>query len=201
VTDTTELNRIRVRYGLRIDQPYVLAFGTADPRKNTARLIQSWSKLPESIKKEYALLLVGVQEQAREEFNNLVRNLGLEASCIVNGFADEQDISALISGSTVLCYPSLSEGFGLPILDAFKCEIPVLTSNTTSLPEVAGDAAMLVNPRDTDSIARGLEELLENDILRSELIYRGRARVEQFTWEACADRLARVFEDVCGIGN
>jgi glycosyltransferase involved in cell wall biosynthesis len=192
------LNRIRARYGLEADQPYVFAFGAADPRKNTERLIRSWAMLPDRLRRDYALLLVGIHDRVMQEFRTLVKELGLEPKCILHGFADERDISSLISGATVLCYPSLSEGFGLPVLDAFQCETAVLASNTTSLPEVAGDAAVLVDPRDGEAIGRGLQELLENPGLRAELIRRGLSRLATFTWEACADRLARVFSDVCG---
>jgi len=201
VTDAVELNRVRVKYGLRPDQPYVFAFGAADPRKNTERLIQAWSSVPEWKRKEFALLLVGIQDWARETFQHQIKELGLEATCLLHGFAQEEDISALTSGATVLCYPSLSEGFGLPILDAFRCETAVVTSNSSSLPEVAGDAAVFVDPRDVGSIARGLTELLENTALREELVRRGTVRLGQFTWEACTSRLARVFEDVCGEMN
>ncbi len=103
-----------------------------------------------------------------------------------------------MSGATVLCYPSLSEGFGLPVLDAFACNTAVLTSNTTSLPEVAGDAAVLVDPEDCQSIAEALAELLRNERQRQELVARGRARLKKFTWQACAERTSRVFEEVVG---
>ena len=118
-----------------------------------------------------------------------------DRSCLITGFADEKDIAALLSGAVALCYPSLSEGFGLPIVDAFACETPVITSATTSLPEIAGDAALLVDPRNTDAIRGALETLLMNPRLREQLRARGRERLGAFSWDRCARTTARVLEE------
>jgi glycosyltransferase involved in cell wall biosynthesis len=114
---------------------------------------------------------------------------------LLHGFADEADLPALISGADVLCYPSLSEGFGLPVLDGFACGTAVLTSNVTSLPEVAGDAAVLVDPRDSQAIGRALQQLLSDEALRRGLVARGRERCKRFTWKACVDTVGRVLEE------
>ena len=117
---------------------------------------------------------------------------------MLHGFAPEEDIAPLLSGSLALCYPSLSEGFGLPILDAFACETPVLTSDRTSLPEVAGSAAVLVNPEDVGSIADGLKRLITEPKLRSELITAGRERARAFSWNVCAETMCHVFKQAAG---
>lgn len=196
VTCAEELNRVRTERGLPADRPYVFGFGGADPRKNTVGTINAWARLSASLRADTALLLVGVQETALERFRRQVEQLGLADSCFVHGFAPEPDIPALLSGATALCYPSRSEGFGLPVLDAFVCDTPVVTSRTTSLPEIAGDAAIWVDPEDPRSIADGLTEILSNEGLRADLVERGRERVKRFTWKACAERAGRVFEEV-----
>jgi glycosyltransferase involved in cell wall biosynthesis len=200
VTDPAELARIREKYGVRGGVEVVLGFGAADPRKNTERILLAWKDLPAELRRRCVLLLVGIQEQARRTFLERVRELGLTESVILQGFADEADLPAILSGAAVLCYPSLSEGFGLPILDAFVCETAVVTSTTTSLPEVAGEAAVLVEPRQTSAIAGGLVKLLENQELREKMVRCGRERLKQFTWEACAERAAGVFEEVIKFG-
>ncbi len=199
VSDPAELNRTRVKYGLKPDQPYVFGFGAADPRKNTSRVLDAWHRLADRLKRDFALLLVGIQEPVLAKLRSRVRDSGEEKSCFLFDFADEQDIPALISGATVLCYPSLSEGFGLPILDAFVCETAVLTADATALPEVAGDAARLVNPWDPDDIANGLSELLDDVSLRQSLIERGRSRLPMFTWTDCAKRFCGILDDVLGV--
>ena len=106
-------------------------------------------------------------------------------------FADEADLPALLSGATALCYPSLSEGFGLPVLDAFACGTPVITSNSTSLPEVAGDAALLVDPADAGAIRAAIEQVSASADLRQSLRERGRRRLEDFSWDRCAHTAAQ----------
>jgi len=105
---------------------------------------------------------------------------------------------ALVAGATVMLYPSLAEGFGLPIVDAFRVGTPVLTSRVTSIPEVAGDAAWLVDPTSVDEIAGGMTRLLEDGRLRDTLIAAGTVRADVFTWERCADGYAAIFSAVAG---
>jgi glycosyltransferase involved in cell wall biosynthesis len=196
VSDPAELDRVRVKYHIEPGRPYVLGFGAADPRKNVERILRAWAGLPGPLRAEFALLLVGIQEPALTAFRKLAAELGLVDGCLLHGFADEADIPALLSGATVLAYPSLSEGFGLPVVDAFACEAAVLTSNTTSLPEVAGDATLLVDPLDVQAIRAAFEQLLPDGALRAELVARGRERLKRFTWESCADCVVRILETV-----
>jgi len=201
ITDSVELVRARRAYGLDSERSYVFAFGSGDPRKNTRQLIAAWALLPERLRSEYTLLLAGVQGSMVSSFRRRVQELGLTGGCQIHGFAKEHDLPALISGATLMCYPSLSEGFGLPILDAFACGAPVLAGNVTSIPEVAGDAAMLVDVRNPRAMAEGLRTLLEDSRRRESLIERGKERVSQFTWDACARRLGQVFRDVLEEGR
>src|SRR5581483_6679005 len=126
---------------------------------------EAYAGIVPALRKEHRLLLVGIQEQALLEFRAIADQFGVAGQVVLHGFADEADIPALLSGATVLCFPSRSEGFGLPILDAFVCRTAVLTSNRTSLPEVAGDAAILVDPDDVESIRDGLARMLSDQEL------------------------------------
>ncbi len=199
VTDADELARVRGRYGLG-DRPYVFGFGAADPRKNTRGALAAWAKLPAALRASHQLLLVGIADSAMPALTEQVMSLGISDEVVLAGFADEADIPALLSGAAVLCYPSLSEGFGLPVLDAFVCGAAVLTSDATSLPEVAGDAAVLVDSESPGAIADGLTRLLSDDALRADLAARGEKRVQTFTWDGCAQKIGQVFEDACGKG-
>jgi alpha-1,3-rhamnosyl/mannosyltransferase len=198
VDDPAELDRVRAKYGLRTGERYVFGFGAADPRKNTARLIEAFAGLPAGVRAEFRLLLVGVQGPALADFRTLAEAHGAADRVVVHGFADEADVPALLSGAAVLAFPSRSEGFGLPLLDAFVCRAAVLAGDRTSLPEVAGDAAVLVNPDDTEAVRDGLRRLLEDEALRAELIARGAERVTGYTWERVADAAAGVFEAAAG---
>jgi glycosyltransferase involved in cell wall biosynthesis len=194
--DQRRIARVRQKYGVGPREPYIFGFGASDPRKNTRRVIEAYAALPADLRRSVRLLLVGIQEPALSEFRTLADARGLCDRALLHGFADEGDLTALLSGAELLCFPSRSEGFGLPILDAFACETAVLTSDRTSLPEVAGDAAVLVDPDEVESIRDGLARLLMDMKVRETLIRRGRERLRAFSWERCAAVLAEVFKSV-----
>jgi glycosyltransferase involved in cell wall biosynthesis len=196
VKDIQELSRVRAKYGLPAAGEYVLGFGAAEPRKNTRRILLAWKALPEKLQKEVRLILLGIDKTAMVEFQAIIDELEISQSVILQGFADETDLPALLSGATVICYPSLSEGFGLPILEGFAAETAMLSGDMTSLPEVAGDAALLVHAEEVSAITEGLTKLLENEQYRADLVRKGRDRLRFFTWQACAERLAALFEEV-----
>lgn len=198
ITDPADLDRVRGKYGLNAGEAYVLAFGAADPRKNTDGLIAAYAQLPDTLRDRYRLLVVGIQGPALATFQQQVATLGLTGRVLLHGYAEEADLPALLNAATVLGFPSKSEGFGLPILDAFACNLPVLTSDRTSLPEVAGDAAELVNPDNNSSIRAGLERLLADADHRETLRTRGRSRLQLFQWETAAEAYAQVFAQVAG---
>lgn len=187
VEDRAELARVRAAHGLSADRPYAIAFGGQDPRKNTRRLVQAWARLPAGGEDRPQLLVVGMQEPMLGELQREVRAGGLGETCVLCGYVPEADLLALLSGAEIVCYPTLSEGFGLPVLDAFACGTAVLTSRVTSVPEVAGDAAVYVDPHSADDIARGVADLMGDEAARLELARVGRERARQFTWDRCAE--------------
>lgn len=197
VTDATALATAREKYGVA-ERPYVLVFGGRDPRKNTEGILRAWALLDERVRREHWLLIIGVHESARGRFQAIADELHLSDGVRVCGFVPEADLPAVLSGAEALCFASLLEGFGLPILDAFACRTAVVSGDNSSLPEVAGDAAVLVDAARPEAIADGLSRVLADAGLREQLAQRGALRVEQFTWEACARRAIAVLEDASG---
>ncbi len=196
VDDAAELHRVRVAHGLDVERPYAIGFGGQDPRKNTRRLIQAWARLPGAAADRAQLLVVGMQEPMLGLLQREIRTAGLEGTCVLSGYVPEADLPALLTGAELLCFPTLSEGFGLPILDAFKCGTAVVTSPVTSIPEVAGDAAVYVDPESAESISDGVLQVLSNETLRTELERKGETRSGDFTWAAAAEAYIEVFEEV-----
>lgn len=186
----TVLSRFHVK------PPYVLHFGSGEPRKNTRGLIQAWATLKARRRRDWTLLIIGLDAKAQQEMLNCAIQLGIDRGILMHGFASEPDAAMLLRLADVLAYPSHSEGFGLPILEAFAAGTAVLTSQTTSLPEVAGSGAVQVEPGDVAGIARHLNHLLREPMLRKDLVRKGRLRAQQFTWQASAQRMSSVFEQV-----
>ncbi len=189
-----EILKTRALYAIPADMPYIFALGAVDTRKNTAGIMKAWSLLDAETRKKSRLVIVGLQREAMALFQKIADETIPDGTCLLYGFAEEKDMTALLSGASALCYPSLSEGFGLPVLDSFICGTPVITSLTTSLPEVAGDAALLVNPADPKDIANGLNEILTSAETRERLRIAGFRRVVSFSWERCAATVAAVLE-------
>lgn len=187
---------LRTRYAIPAQTPYVLHFGMADPRKNTAKLIEAWSQLAGELRSRFTLVIIGVAAKSQEMFRTQIQQRGITESVRLHGYASEEDVAQLLAGAVALAYPTQYEGFGLPILDAFAAGVPVLCGNATSLPEVAGDAAVLVDPTSASSIATGLDYLLKDEEVRRRLIQRGRERLNQFNWQTTAERVATLFEAV-----
>lgn len=179
---------------------YFLFVGTIQPRKNLDRLIKAFSLFvsrgPSSLSPlETKLILVGGEGWLADEIYKLPKKLGIEDRVKFLGRVEGKDLPALYSGTIGLTMPSLFEGFGLPILEAMSCGCPVLTSNISSMPEVAGKAAILVNPDSVSEIVDGMRKLLD-DRVRDKLIDNGFKQVEKFSWEKCARETLGVFEKV-----
>lgn len=164
------------------DRPFVLAVGTLEPRKNLERLIAAWALLPEALRTSHTLALVG----PRGWQDDAILEAAHQSGARLLGRVSDAQLQALYAGCAAFAYPSLYEGFGLPALEAMAGGAPVLTSTTSSLPEVAGDAALLVDPRDTRAIAAGLQRILSEPGLAESLRSRGRVRAAEFSWERTA---------------
>jgi len=190
ITDETALRQVRVKYRLG-SEPFILAVGTLQPRKNFARLIQALAQLPD---REVKLVLAGGRGWLYESIFAEVERLQLQTRVVFPGFVEDADLPALYSAARVLAYPSLYEGFGLPILEAMACGTPVVTSNVSCLPEVAGDAALSVAPTDVTALAEALHRALSDEALRATLTARGAERARQFSWATSAQQLLRTYQ-------
>ncbi|MEX2293816.1 MAG: glycosyltransferase family 1 protein [Acidimicrobiales bacterium] len=185
LTAAAEVERVRAVYGL--DRPIVLFNGTVEPRKNLGRLIEAFGRLGDV---DAELVLVGPDGWGSELPPSNARRLG---------FVPRADLEALYAAAAVVAYPSLREGFGLPVLDAMAQGAAVLTSATTSTAEVAGDAAVLIDPFDVDAIAGGLALLLSDRDLAARLGAAARARAATFTWERTAALVVAAYRDAIGL--
>jgi glycosyltransferase involved in cell wall biosynthesis len=180
--------------GLPTDRPYLLHFGSLNPNKNTLRILDAWQAQPATLRDRHLLIISGVEEKSLPPLRARVEELGLAASVRVLGSVPDDHRAVLVAAATVMLYPSLAEGFGLPLVDAFQAGTPVLTSTSTCLPEIAGDAALIVDGRSTEAVARGITTLLEDDAKRRALVTAGHARVQMYTWTRTAEAYARIFE-------
>ena len=191
-----ELARVRGRY--RLPERYVLSVGSLEPGKNRGRLIRAYARLRSQglAGGDCPLAIVGQPAWRYEGDFELARRLELTEDVRFLGYVADGDLPALYSGATAFAFPSLYEGFGLPVLEAMACGTPVLTSNVSAMTEVAGDAALLVDPLDTGAIADALGRLLSDATLREELRARGLARAAEFSWERAARETLSIYEVV-----
>jgi glycosyltransferase involved in cell wall biosynthesis len=174
---------------------YLLYVGTLQPRKNLARVIDAFAQIARRPELSgVQLVLAGKQGWLYDDLFAQAARLGLADRVQFPGYIADADLPALLSGALAFVFPSLYEGFGIPVLEAGACGVPVITSNTSSLPEVAGDAALLVDPHDVNAIADAMHRLVTDEALRRELAGRGRENVKRFSWEKCAAETLAVLE-------
>jgi glycosyltransferase involved in cell wall biosynthesis len=186
LTDPEHLRRVRTKYGL--PPLYILSLSTLEPRKNIPTLLHAFARLQSTLHAEPALHLVvaGARGWREQAIFQTVQRLGLERAVCFPGFIDDEDLPALYGGALLFVFPSLYEGFGLPVLEAMGCGVPVLASNTSALPAVAGDAALLVDPGDVDGMAAAMASILDNASLKERLRQKGFVRAQSFSWETTA---------------
>jgi len=188
------VQQVRCRYG--ISGNYILSLGGIDPRKNTRLLVQSFLELKHQGTISERLLVVGVPKCAQTMFFDHADSSTCRGETLFLDFVSEEDLLLLYNGATVFVYPSLFEGFGLPPLEAMACGTPVISSNTTSIPEIAGDAALLIDPTDGNCLKRVLADLLHDRCLCEQLTRRGFDRVRQFSWQKTAAETLAVYESL-----
>ena len=172
-------------------RPYVLYVGTLEPRKNLETLLDAWLGLRSDLRQEFDLVIAGPRGWISDATFARVH-----AESTYLGYVHEAQMPGLVAGATLLAYPSLYEGFGFPVVQAMAAGVAVVTSNNSCLPEIAGDAALLVDPRSASEIAAALNRLLESESERTELARRGRARAERYRWERCAAESLEFFHRV-----
>lgn len=178
-----------------VEQPYILYVGALESRKNLPRLLAAYARLRQW-STEWKLVIVGARKWKSSPIFETVQQLALEPHVHFTGYVADEHLPALYAGADLFTFPSLYEGFGLPVLEAMACGAPVVTSNSSSLPEVAGDAAILVDPYNVEQIAQAMWLVLSQPALAAEMRAKGLARAAQFTWERTARETAAVYERV-----
>jgi glycosyltransferase involved in cell wall biosynthesis len=192
VTDAARLDAVRSRYGL--DRDYVLCAGIYKPRKNHAGLLQAFRRLRES-GSGAQLVIAGPMGEGERVLRRLAAELGIAEHVVFTGFVDDRDLSALYSAARVYTCPSFYEGFGFTVLEAMACGTPVVCSSATSLPEVAGEAALYFDPHSPEQMASQLDRVLSDAALRDSLVERGRLNQQKFNWAETARQALAVYYD------
>jgi len=191
-----DVARVRERY--QLDHQFVLYVGNIKPHKNLVRLIESFAEFRQTGFDDVKLLIIGDEISKLPALRRAVHRHKLHKHVRFLGYVSEQTLAILYRLAAVFVFPSLYEGFGLPPLEAMASGTPVVTSNVSSLPEVAGDAAVLVDPYDTDSIVDGLRRVVGDPGLAADLRARGLLRAREFSWERSVERTLQVYRDIAG---
>jgi glycosyltransferase involved in cell wall biosynthesis len=195
VPDRSVLHDRSVPAAHGIDGPYVVAFSSLSPSKNIPRLIEAFARVAPAT--EASLVLIGhVPKDA--DLQGLIRRAGLAGRVVITGFVPDDHVLPLMAQATVFAMPSVYEGFGLPVLDAQAVGVPVVCSAAASLPEVAGDGALLFDPGSTEEIAAALRRCLSDTTLRDSLVTRGSANLARFSWDRAAEQTRQVYREVAG---
>lgn len=194
--DPVQLDRVRERYQLH--DRFLLYSGNVKPHKNVERVIDAFARLRSDGAADIKLLITGSEISRYATIRRAVHRYNLHKHVRFLGFLTADTLAALYHLADAFVFPSLYEGFGLPPLEAMACGTPVLTSNVSSLPEVVGDAALLVDPRDPDAIAHGMHQILTDEPTRERLIARGRHRAASFSWETSVQRVLQIYREVGG---
>ncbi len=192
ITDPTLLNATSNKFHLK--HPLVLAVGTQEPRKNHSGLIKAFYQAQKQKNGPAMLAIAGGTGWLYEETQRLVEELKLQKKVRFLGRVSDFELVTLYSMADIFAFPSFFEGFGIPPIEAMACGAPVITSNTSSLPEVVGDAALLVDPHNIDELATAIMHLLKDEQLREELRQKGYQRVQHYTWEASAQKLLAIYQ-------
>ncbi len=185
--DPADHARVRAKY--KLERPYLLSVSTVQPRKNYVRLIKAFARLITDLPSEICLVIAGGNGWMYEKVYRTVEELGLQDRVSMLGFTPDEDLVSLYRMATLFVYPSLYEGFGLPVAEAMACGLPVVCSNASSLPEVGGEAVLYFDPCDVDAMANAIQRALVDEELRMGMRTKGWEQVKPFSWERAAEGL------------
>ncbi|OFW39936.1 MAG: hypothetical protein A3J29_19690 [Acidobacteria bacterium RIFCSPLOWO2_12_FULL_67_14b] len=194
--DTRRMDLVRQRY--QLDHPFILYVGNIKPHKNIERLIDAFGRAREGGPAGLKLVIIGDEISKYPALRQAVHRHKLDKQVRFLGFQPQETLAAFYRLARAFVFPSLYEGFGLPPLEAMACGTPVVTSNVSSLPEVAGGAALLVDPHDTDAIADGIRRAVNDESTRADLIARGLARAREFSWAQSVAKIHKIYMEVLG---
>lgn len=202
IGDIDYINQVKSKYGIPLDKKYIFSLCNLDPRKNLIFSIKNFLRFVEKNNLDNFIFVLG--GACWKDFENIlnenIENLGEKKDKILKiGYVDDEDMSALYSGAEMFLYPSLYEGFGIPVLEAMKCGLPVICSNTTSLPEVIGDCGIKINPYSDAEMLAAMEKMYFDRDFREECITKGIDRSKMFTWKKCVDVIQnKIIGDIWG---
>ncbi|MFX0197455.1 MAG: glycosyltransferase family 4 protein [Candidatus Hodarchaeota archaeon] len=181
-----------------VPDKYILYLGNLEPRKNLPALLTAYRCLPKKIRNIYPLVVSGARGWNTKKFDRTLRLFQKGEKLILTGYVPQGQLPELYRGASLFVYPSLYEGFGLPVLEAMACGVPVVASNRTSIPEVVGDAGVLIDPHDTSELRDAMLQLLDDEKLRGEMSEKGLERAKLFSWDKCAQETLAIYEKVLG---
>lgn len=181
-------------YGIEND--FILYLGGFSPRKNVKSILVAFSRIYKNLSKDYKIVIIGPSKDEHSYLIKLSESLGIKDYVHFTGYVPYDHLPYFYNACSVFTYPSLYEGFGLPPLEAMSCKAPVITSNVSSIPEVTGDGAILINPFDTEELKSALERVLEDEELRNSLSEKGFLRTKEFSWDKTAAETLNVYEDL-----
>jgi glycosyltransferase involved in cell wall biosynthesis len=193
------LRRVREEYGLPF--PFILSLGVLEPRKNLILLLDAYAALKAGGDLSHKLVIAGGKGWLYEGLFRRVQELSLEREVVFPGFVADEDLPALYNLAEVFVFPSLYEGFGLPPLEAMACGTPVVTSDSSSLPEVVGEAGLMVSSGDGEALAQAMRRALDDSALRVDLAKKGLHQARKFTWQTATQRLLTIYERLVGSSN
>jgi glycosyltransferase involved in cell wall biosynthesis len=194
ITDTVRLASARRRYNL--PDKFIFFLGNTDPKKNVEGVIKALSLIKAKGRLSFKLVMLDIDRAYLERIASNTGNVSILDEICFTGYVPNEELPAIYSLASLFIYPSLRESFGIPILEAMACETPVLTSETSSMPEVAGGAALLVDPFNPEAIANGILKILEDDQNRFQMIAMGIKRAKNFSWQNNADQTLRIYNNV-----
>jgi glycosyltransferase involved in cell wall biosynthesis len=196
--DLPREERERVAATYRLPRPYLLFLGGEKPHKNVRNVLRAFAQARRERALPHALVLAGPMPKNRSRVEAIISALELDSRVCRPGIVPEQDLPGLYAGADAFLYPTLYEGFGLPVVEAMASGVPVLTSSTSALQEIAGGYALLVDPMDVDAIAKGIVQLATDPARRAELVELGKRRARDFSWERAARRTLQVYAEALG---
>ncbi|MBI3951519.1 MAG: glycosyltransferase family 4 protein [Acidobacteria bacterium] len=198
VRDPGRLDRLRKKY--RIEREYLLSVGNLQPRKNLARLIQAYTHLRDSVEEFHCqLVIVGRRAWLYKSIFHEAHRSRYAGDVILTDYVPETDLPGLYSGATAFVYPSIFEGFGLPVLEAMACGTPVITSNSSALPEVVGDAGLMVDPYNEEALAKAILRVVDDAQLRARLSKQSLLQAAKFSWRRTAELTLEVYQGVAEV--
>ncbi|MCP2605311.1 glycosyltransferase family 4 protein, partial [Candidatus Aminicenantes bacterium AH-873-B07] len=173
---------------------YILTVGRLNPRKNLLSLVKAYNILKKNKKIPHKLVIVGKEDYNSKETIQFIKKMDCYKDIIFTGFAKDEDLPYLYNGADIFVYPSLFEGVGLPVLEAMSCGVPVITSNTTALKEIIGNAGIAINPFNIDEIAQAIFQIISNEDLKNVYIKKAFERAKEFSWKLTAQRTLKIYK-------